>query len=160
VSGYRSAELQRYIKTRGFDNVLLTENREYRKGMFSSIQCGVRFMRSLVEEENDARQPEPPRFFISLADMPRIGEDDYRSLAAIHTDADVVRPVRHGLPAHPVLCRYQVSRTILAEPAESAMKNVLAQHSLLEVPAADDSLFFDVDTPESYRSLLEHEAGE
>ncbi len=160
VSGYRSAELRQYIESLGYGDVLLTENKEYRKGMFSSIQCGIRLLRTLVEEDgrDGSALTEPPRFFISLADMPRIDEQEYRSLASIATDADVVRPVRHGVPAHPVLCRYPVAGTILAEPAESAMKHVLAQHRVLEVPAADDTLLFDVDTPESYRRLLEGDA--
>lgn len=149
VSGFRSAELIEYTRGLGLDNILHTVNGDYRRGMFSSIQCGVRYLRSLEARE--------PRFFIALADMPLLGEERYRRLSSIQTEADVVRPVREGLPAHPVLCRYPVGETILREPQDSAMKQVLARHSVLELPARDEASFFDVDTPDSYSELTAEE---
>jgi molybdenum cofactor cytidylyltransferase len=147
VGGYRHRELETHLKSLGIGNFLFTVNHQYRKGMFSSIQQG-------------ARRLEGKDFFIALADMPLILPGHYRMLldkseTPEGTEADILRPLLGDKPAHPVYCRSRVAATILDEPADSAMKHVLARHRVLEIAGDEEALFLDADTPEGYRKLLE-----
>jgi len=153
VTGFRAEELESYIEGLSFDHAAVTtvRNDEYPKGMFSSIRRGVAKMRQI--EGNNAGTP----FFIALADMPAVTTAGYRCLCRESGRAEVIRPLFQGLPAHPVLCSYTVGETIMGEPDDSAMKRVLAQHTLLELPISNKGQVQDVDTPDAYRTAVEQE---
>lgn len=144
VTGYRGEELERLFE--GRRKVVCLRNGEYRRGMFSSIRTG-------------AAEVEAPYFFVALADMPELPAKLYRLLlseiggpaaltrAAREDGPEMVRPVYGGKPGHPVLCRRAVADTILSEPPESNMQNVMRGHRVLEIEVQWPECLYDIDRP-------------
>jgi len=140
VTGHRGQELRALFAA--CPAVEPVENRDYRLGMFSSIQAGV----SRVESG---------RFFIALGDMPLVGGGIYRRLADAAVVYDAVRPTFAGRKGHPVLLhRALVPRIKAADPSFS-MSHVLQGARVLELPTEDEGVVYDIDTLSDYdrRSL-------
>jgi molybdenum cofactor cytidylyltransferase len=166
VTGHRSRELQALFT--GWPAVEPVENREYRRGLLSSIQAGA----TRVESE---------RFFIALGDMPLVGEAIYRLLAerlpaagcpsppargpgalpgiaappaigagAAARGCTAARPTFAGRKGHPVLLdRSLIPRIVAADPALT-MSDVLRGTRVLELPVEDEGVVGDLDTPSDY----------
>ncbi len=153
VTGYRGGEMERLFA----DNPCIdcVRNEEFRRGMFSSIQTGA----GLIEA---------PFFFIAHADMPELPVELYRYLLdkigksgertgsasidepeALELDGapDIVRPLYHGNPGHPVLCRRRTAATILAEDPDSNMQRVMRRHHTLELEVPWPGCVYDIDSP-------------
>jgi molybdenum cofactor cytidylyltransferase len=154
VTGFRGNEMEHYLGELALpeDVALYTvHNSKWERGMFSSIQCGVHFFSLLHLPDPAVKQ----RFFITLGDMPRIPSETYQKLLQLSKEREesVIRPLYKGKPAHPVLCRFPVSETILNEPDSSAMRSVLQKEQVFTYQESGNQHFFDVDTPESYALL-------
>jgi len=144
VAGYRAEELIERVKNP--PKIKTCINKNFDRGMFSSIQEGVK----LIETD---------WFFITMGDMPDIGIDIYKSLIYArekeHEKFDIIRPIYHGKRGHPVLLHRKTIKTILKEPATSEMKNVFSHFKVLDIELDIPQTFRDIDTPEEYRSILE-----
>jgi len=145
VAGYRAEELIERVKNP--PQIETCVNKEFDRGMFSSIQEGVK----LIESD---------WFFITMGDMPEIGIDIYKSLIDArekeHEKFDIIRPIYHGKRGHPVLLHRKTIKAILKEPAVSEMKNVFSHFKVLDIKMNIPQTFRDIDTPEEYRSSLEN----
>jgi molybdenum cofactor cytidylyltransferase len=142
VTGFRAGELNELF--RGCTRVLPVVNERYAEGMFSSIRCGAAQVRS-------------ERFYLSLGDMPRVGSDVYRALAA-QPAVEAVIPKYRGKKGHPLLLSAAVARAVLSwEPGAAAqeptLRDVLAELPALTVPVDDPYILHDIDTAEDYRAL-------
>lgn len=142
VTGYRGEELEELFALES--RVDCVRNREYGRGMFSSIQRGVSSVRT-------------PAFFVSLGDMPEIPADIFQTLSKLldeHPEADIARPLHHGRPGHPVLLRKTVVPTILDLPAESNMQEVFRRHQnstgqrVIEIAVSSPGTIYDIDRRE------------
>jgi molybdenum cofactor cytidylyltransferase len=132
VTGHRSAELAALFA--GAERVLVVENTDWTRGMFSSIQCGVRRVASA-------------RFFVTLGDMPWIGPVVYEALRAAPA-ADAVFPVHRGERGHPVLFDARVIPAVLAaDPRDGRMREIAARFTAATIPWEDDSILRDADVP-------------
>jgi molybdenum cofactor cytidylyltransferase len=143
VAGFRAEELIELF--RGRDRVLPVVNERYAEGMFSSVRCGVAQVRS-------------ERFYLSLGDMPRVGAEVYRELAA-QPAVDAVIPKYRGKKGHPLLLSVAVARAVLSCEAggglpEPTLRDVLAELPTLTVPVDDPHILHDIDTTEDYRALV------
>lgn len=145
VTGYRSDTLVKLVQKP--PHVLTTLNKNYKKGMFTSIQTGVR----LIESE---------WFFITMGDMPDIKEDIFRRLIEVKDDNpknyDIIRPMYQGKRGHPVLLHKKTIKTILNEPVSSEMKNVFTHFRVLDIEMNLPDTFRDIDTPEEYKRIMEN----
>jgi molybdenum cofactor cytidylyltransferase len=142
VTGYRAEELIELF--RGRERLLPVVNEHYTEGMFSSIRRGVGEVRS-------------KRFYLSLGDMPRVGAEVYRVLAA-QPAVDAVIPKYRGKKGHPLLLSTAVARAVLCAGAggggaEPTLRDVLAELSTLTVPVNDPHILHDIDTAEDYDAL-------
>ena len=138
VGGYRFNDLKTMLK--GREDILLLENREFEKGMLSSIQKGL---------EAVSRH-----FFILPADMPGIGEVHFRTLFASFTGECIVRPVYGGNPGHPVLFPLSCKRKIL-ELGRGRLIDGMKNWECREIPWEDSSVVTDIDTPGDYLTWKE-----
>ena len=142
VTGYRGDELAELVEQ--IPQVLTIRNENYRKGMFSSIQTGVK----MVESE---------WFFITMGDMPDIEGDIFKDLIKTRDDNpgrfDIFRPIYNGKRGHPVLLNKTTIQTIITEPVSSEMKNVFLHHRVMDIEMNVSSTFRDIDTPEEYRQI-------
>jgi molybdenum cofactor cytidylyltransferase len=135
VTGSGAAGLEELFRSE--PRVIPVRNPDWESGMFSSLLCGVRRVRT-------------PRFFVGLGDMPLIRSEVYRALLQA-PPAEVVAPVFRGERGHPVLLGPRVREAALKkDPASGSMRKLIAGFPVTEVAWEDDSILFDVDTPEDY----------
>ncbi len=144
VAGYRADELIK--KVQNPPQIVSCINKNFDNGMFSSIQAGVKLIKT-------------DWFFITMGDMPDIGKDIYRSLIKARENNsgkfDIIRPIYQGKRGHPVLLHRKTINVILKEPVTSEMKNVFLHFRVLDIKMDIPQTFRDIDTPEEYRSILE-----
>ncbi len=145
VTGHRSEELTKIV--RKYSNVFTIENKKFENGMFSSIQTGVKLIKSNW-------------FFITMGDMPDIGKDIYINLIKARNNNpdnfDIIRPMYLGKRGHPVLLHKKTIKTILTEPISSEMKNIFTHFRVLDIEMNMPDTFRDIDTPEEYSRILEN----
>lgn len=132
VTGYRGGELAAVFEAES--RVVVVENRDWRLGMFSSLQSG-------------AARLTTGKFFIALGDMPWIRPEVFAALQAF-PESDAVFPVFGGRRGHPVLLGARVrERMARADPARGSMQEIISGLEAEEMPWGDDSITRDIDTP-------------
>jgi molybdenum cofactor cytidylyltransferase len=145
VVGYRRDEIKAGIKKR---DITIVDNRDFKKGMFTSIQAGVRCL-----------QPAHQAFFIMPVDTPLVRPATFKLLMdkASQNPGKIVYPVFAGKRGHPSLIPASLAPGILNLKKTDMLKSLLLtqENQALEIIVADSNILFDVDTPEDYAALLE-----
>jgi len=136
VGGYKIERLREILSK--YEKVEIVFNKNYKRGMFSSVKEGVRHVKA-------------GRFFILPGDYPLVGENVYRAM--LEVDADIVIPAYRGKKGHPVLLKGSLRELLLLEPDDSNLRNFIKKNRyvILEVP--DNSIIIDVDTIEDYEKI-------
>jgi CTP:molybdopterin cytidylyltransferase MocA len=126
--------------------VIAVENPNYRDGMLTSLQAGLRAMNEL-----------PDRILFTLVDHPAIGSETVRLL--LQSSSPLVIPRFAGRRGHPVITTREIAVEVLAEPATSKLNTVIDRHAAeihyLEVD--DAAVRDDIDDPQLYMELLARE---
>jgi CTP:molybdopterin cytidylyltransferase MocA len=132
--------LRRFAPTLGMTNV----NDAPERGMAHSLRLANREV------------PAEHRIAVLLGDKPLVSGALVRNLLAVD-DADVVYPVRSGVPGHPVIFSPRARALIDALPDGDTLQRLRDDPSLTRhgVPVDDDAAYADVDTEEDYRGLLD-----
>ena len=145
VAGYRRDDIAAAIKNR---DVTIVYNPDYEKGMFSSIQAGLR--RLGLDHK---------AFFVNPVDIPLVRPPTLTRLmdTAVENPDNIIYPVFAGKRGHPPLIPTKMVPAILGWEKGGGLKSILkSQEKLaLEVLVPDSFILFDIDTPENYRALLE-----
>ena len=147
VTGFQSAALEEHILSSNLskERIIIAQNREYNRGMFSSIQEGLRY------SEGDL-------FFVLLADLPLMRASILQKILSyrksLDTPPDIIQPVYQRHPGHPVLFSGAVREAILSMPPSASMRQVFVNFELLQLPIDDPAIISDIDTPESYHALI------
>ena len=140
----------------GFDaaNVMRTalgsfvrvENPEYRKGMLTSLQAGLR----AVPDDCDA-------VCFTLVDHPAVAPSTVDAL--FRANAPIVIPRREGKRGHPVLVRREIMAEFLAEPPEAMVRHVIDRRAaeIVYLEVDDRGISDDIDDPALYEQLLARE---
>jgi molybdenum cofactor cytidylyltransferase len=136
VGGYEIEQLRALVK--GFERVECIENLSYSKGMFTSVKTGL----AMVREE---------RCFLLPADIPLVPPGVYRRLLSL--DAEVVRPAFQGRNGHPICLSKAIIPTILREPDDSSLRDVIRTIGYRAVEVDTDEILIDVDTPHDYEAI-------
>ncbi|HUT77176.1 MAG TPA: nucleotidyltransferase family protein [Polyangia bacterium] len=140
VGGCRFEELRAYLEAR-HPAVEVVCNAAWEDGMFSSVQAGLAGIESPA--------------FVHPADVPGVGPDVYRALAAAF-EADprpVVRPVFSGRRGHPVLLGSEAVAAVLEAPPGSSLRKVLASLPGRYVTVDDGMVLRDFDTAADLEAL-------
>jgi molybdenum cofactor cytidylyltransferase len=160
VSGIAAAMAQRcspVIAVFGFDaqrvmrsapaGVVAVENPEYRLGMLTSLQAGLR----AVPAANDA-------VLFTLVDHPVISVATVDALLA--SGAPIAIPRFENRRGHPVLIRREIVREFLAEPTASKVRDVIDRHAreIDYIEVSDPGISDDIDDPALYEQFLAREA--
>jgi molybdenum cofactor cytidylyltransferase len=128
-------------------NVRWVLNDNYDRGMFSSIQTGVRKL-----DENSGA------FFLHPADIPFVHADTLQFLMqAFETGkTDVCRPCYLGRPGHPPLVSTALTGAISEFNGAGGMRAVFARYreKTLDIDCHDPGILMDIDTPEDYEKAL------
>lgn len=142
VGGHK---IERIIRmTQKYPAVQVVFNQHYEKGMFSSVQEGVRHLKG------DA-------FFIMPGDHPLVNQVVYqRLIAALKSSGpeyDVFIPAFKGRKGHPVLMKKPLAKEIRKEPPPSTLRTVIRRHRHLLVEVDQEGILLDVDTLEDYEKV-------
>lgn len=139
VAGYQPERIKTIALPYPF--VLVAVNNDFQRGMFSSVQEGVRHL------EGDA-------FFMTPGDYPFITPRVYRILTnameTVSRETDIFIPTFNGRKGHPVLMKKRMVNEILDEPVDSMLKTVINRNTFAPVEVGEEGILIDVDTPEDY----------
>ena len=149
VVGHRKDEIIEILKEY---SVNIVYNEDYDKGMFSSIQKGLR---AIDETVVDA-------FYMQPVDIPLIKVQSLERLyeAYEREHNGVIYPTFLGRKGHPPLIDMKYKEQILLSDGEGGLKRVLEafKNDALYVNVWDQSVLMDMDTPDDYQNLLKYEA--
>lgn len=119
-------------------------------GMLSSLQCGLRDIQELHENES----PFSDAVLICLGDQPRIQAEIVQSIVDHYkkTGADIIIPSHNNRRGHPWLVAKTHWEEILHLEAPHTMRNFLDRHSstISYLIVDDSSIVSDIDTYEDY----------
>jgi len=145
VTGYRREEIEAGINKNG---ITIVANFDYEKGMFSSVQAGIRNLK-----------PGYQAFFVLPADIPLVKPATISQMmeVGLASPDKILYPIFDGKRGHPPLIPAALIPEILAWEKPGGLKAFLATHerSVREVPVNDGNILLDIDTPEDYKNLLE-----
>ena len=133
VAGYKSERIEEILKS--YENVEVVLNKEFEKGMFSSVKIGI----SQIKTE---------KFFLLPGDIPFVKEEIFRKL--LSPKDDIIIPVFQGRKGHPVLIDSSLINEILDEPEDSNLKLFIDKKGFTSVEVQDESILIDIDTEEDY----------
>ena len=143
VTGHARDEVASVLAAFAVEEV---QNPDYRSGLTSSIQAGVRASAGGTG------------FMICLADMPGIAAADYRQLAAAfsqrinHDERAILLPRFAGNKGNPVIFSAVYRREILAHAEPEGCRSLVQAYNehVHWVDMADDAVLRDLDTPEDF----------
>ncbi len=158
VSSLREAGVSDIIVVTGFmaDKVIAeavslgfrpVENKDFQKGMFSSVQEGVRCISS-----------QSKAFFVLPVDVPMIRPETFRKLIFSMDDRyDIAHPVFLGERGHPPLLAARLGKVILSFSPDNALNRILEENETrsISVKVADEFTIMDMDTPEDLERIKE-----
>ena len=133
VAGYKIERIREILKD--YENVEVVFNKEFEKGMFSSVKTGI----ARIKTE---------KFFLLPGDIPFVGQDVFKKL--LSQKGDIIIPVFKGRKGHPVLINSSLIDEILEEPEDSNLKLFINKKGLTTVAVQDKAILFDIDTEEDY----------
>ncbi len=130
--------------------VIFVENSDYKKGMTTSIQAGVR-----------ASDVKSQGYMIGLSDLPLMESVDYQKIArafltkVIQEESVIVVPTFKNRKGHPIVFSKQYKTTILTHQEMEGCKLIVKDngHHIFEVAMNNDHILRDMDTPEDYRKF-------
>lgn len=140
VLGAQSDRVREALKGRPVE---FAENPDFRRGMLSSVQCGLR-----------ALPPDASAALVFLADQPTLSETAIRLTlrAGESTTKGIVVPVHNGRRGHPLLVRMRYREEIYGLDPAVGLRQLLGNHpeDVLEIEVPDAALLEDIDTPADY----------
>ena len=136
VTGHYDQEIRSIIKED--EKIKIVYNKDYPKGMFSSILCGV----SYADDD----------FFIVPGDIPFINARTYDALLK------GIKPVRYpsyqGKEGHPLFISKNLIGELLKESIDSNLKAFRDKQDKEMIEVDDKFILRDIDTIEEFEKLL------
>lgn len=143
VLGYDAARIQESLTGAGVDVVV---NPDPARGMFSSLQCGLR----AIPAQSEA-------VIFTPVDYPGIRAGTIAGLAEAFTElrAPVTLPRHEGERGHPVCISRAVIDELLALPVSAQARDVIRAYRSKSayVDVDDPGILADIDSPEDYQRL-------
>ena len=142
VVGYRGDEVRAALED---TPVRCVSNPNFRGGMLSSVQCGVKAAGAGAD------------FLIGLGDQPVFSPLVIPQLLARMDQSGngIILPVWQGRRGHPILLANRYRQEILALPAGQGLNAVTRGHpdDTCEVEVEDIGVLEDMDTPQDYQRI-------
>jgi molybdenum cofactor cytidylyltransferase len=136
VAGFRIELIRKLLESNS--QVQIVENKDFQKGMFSSIQVGV------AQVSND--------FYICPADYPAILPTTIQKLN--NSQGKIRIPVYQKRKGHPVYFEKECKEGILDEKQDSSLRDYIARIGFTTVEVDDPGILQDIDTKEDYKRIL------
>lgn len=135
VTGHYDSEIRTFIKED--EKIQIVFNKDYPKGMFSSILCGVSFVKD--------------DFFILPGDIPFINAHTYELI--LEGTKPVRIPSYKGKEGHPLFIKKELIQELLKEDVDSNLKVFRDKQDKEVIPTDDKFILRDIDTIEEYKLL-------
>ncbi|MDR0917144.1 MAG: NTP transferase domain-containing protein [Oscillospiraceae bacterium] len=144
VTGHRADELTRAIVG---VNVTIAHNDEFRTGMFSSVQTGLR----ALSGDCDA-------FFLLPADCCAVSPNMLQTLISRYVPSDdaILYPTHAGRRGHPPLIPAKYADGLLKHDGSDGARGYLHPQPSRDIPVDDAGILLDMDTPDDYAKLLRY----
>ena len=136
VTGHFDQEIRKVIKED--ETIQIVYNKDYTKGMFSSVLCGVKYV-------NDD-------FFIVPGDIPFISADTYQTL--LKGTKPVRYPTYQEKDGHPLFIKKELIAELLKEDLDSNLRLFRDKQSKETMPVNDKNILKDIDTLEDYQNVI------
>jgi molybdenum cofactor cytidylyltransferase len=118
-------------------------NTDFRSGMLSSVQCGIRALPASARAA-----------LIFLGDQPAVGRETAGRVVAAYraSGRGLVFPVHAGRGGHPLLIDLKYRAEIGELCSEIGLRELVARHpdDVFRVEIDDPGVLLDIDTPEDY----------
>jgi xanthine dehydrogenase accessory factor len=129
--------------------VEIVHNKQYREGMLSSVQCGLK----AISNNSDA-------VMVLLGDQPMIRAYDMDQLidSYRHSEKEIAIATHQNKRGHPILFGRKFINEILEFPGEASLRDLLQNHpaEILEMKTGYDRILRDIDTENDYQFELKH----
>ncbi len=146
VAGYRADDVMEAVKHL---RVSVIRNLHFDKGMFSSVQAGVKSL-----------APEVRAFFIQPVDIPLVKPSSILAIMEYYrkNPCGVIYPVYNGRKGHPPLITSGYIPEIMASLAPDGLRGILKGHDTDAgfVKVRDEAVLLDIDTLKDYHLLLSY----
>jgi len=150
VLGHQATLIRKKIKKYNLETVV---NWNYKKGMLSSIQCGVSYARKLFAKTKKSIPPDAIMIF--LGDQPALCPSVITKLLDRYkkSDSGICIPIYRKKRGHPVIIRSSYCDEIMNIPLEKGLHQLMSDHSydIEEISVRSSSVLKDIDTPQEYR---------
>jgi molybdenum cofactor cytidylyltransferase len=137
VLGHRAKQIASRISLL---NVTIVTSIRYRRGMFASVQAGLRALPAGAK-----------LVLIALCDQPRLQRATVEKLVS-KFDGGILIPIFGGRQGHPLLMDAGYAREILAMDESLSLKHFLAAHpdEIARQPVDDEGVLVDIDDRAGY----------
>jgi molybdenum cofactor cytidylyltransferase len=139
-------EADRILGTVDTQKVKVVINKNYKRGMITSIRQGLINLSDNVEA-----------FFIVLADQPGVGSEVFDRLISefkrVTPQKNIVLPTYRSRRGHPALFGAKYQKEAFRIEGDVGYRQILQEHpeDILAVEMDTDSILQDIDTPKDYR---------
>jgi molybdenum cofactor cytidylyltransferase len=144
VAGHRYEKIRASIKR---PDVTIIYNPDYEKGMLSSVQTGIRNLKSGYQA-----------FFLLPVDIPLVKPSSITQImqAGVFHLGNIIYPAFQGKRGHPPLIPCALIPEILQWDKEGGLKSFFEKQNTdsCMLPVEDEFVLLDIDTPEDYENLL------
>ena len=146
VLGFRESEIRARLAGAG---VQFAINREFSKGMLSSLKTGLPLV-----------SPRCEGVLIALVDQPMVGPDAINPLVISFGDYEkrISIPTYEGKHGHPIIISRDFEEEIMklddADPEGLKALINAHRHEIQEVPVDTSAVLDDIDSPEDYARLV------
>jgi molybdenum cofactor cytidylyltransferase len=146
VLGFRESEIRARLAGAG---VQFAINREYAKGMLSSLKTGLPLV-----------SPRCEGVLIALVDQPMVGPEAINPLVISFGDYEkrISIPTYEGKHGHPIVISRDFEEEIMklddADPEGLKALINAHRHEIQEVPVESAAILEDIDSPEDYARLV------
>ena len=124
-------------------------NSQYKDGMLSSVQCGLR----AVSDTTDA-------VMVLLGDQPMIGNAVMDRMIDVFKKSDkgIIVATHLGKRGHPILFARKYLQEVMGFPPEKGLKELLQRFSadIEEMETGNPEILRDIDTEKDYQEELKH----
>lgn len=136
VTGHYDQDIRSFVKED--EKIKIVYNKDYPKGMFSSVLCGVK------EVKED--------FFIVPGDIPFINASTYSAL--LKGTKPVRYPSYQGKEGHPLFISIKLKESLLKEGMNSNLKAFRDKQDREVIEVNDKYILKDIDTLEEFEKVI------
>ncbi|PLX17561.1 MAG: hypothetical protein C0601_07330 [Candidatus Muiribacterium halophilum] len=149
VTGHKHQLIEDHIKEKDFLNTFCINNKDFKKGMSSSILIGLKHIKERFPESHTIYQP---------VDIPHIAPDTYFKLIQTtkERNPEILKPSYNMKGGHPLIISPNTRDILIERLREDNLKIAIKKIGIkMEYLNTDDiSVIQDIDTPEDLDNYL------